>query len=178
MLIALQYIFVNMFTGVVVDSFSYVFQTTDGSKAITRAQMRNFKRVWARYANPSDGKLHQEALVPFLGGLNGIFEVRIYPMEHSVQNILASVHQSDHMSGEGSMPSHKVDRMRLNQVLSDVDYTAIRRRRKIYNRLYHEARMLIQYRRGITFTETLELLAHYKLIIDREALVYVVADAL
>jgi hypothetical protein len=80
-----QYIFVNMFTGmssahvrarvlraqraagVVVDNFSYVFQATDGSKAITRAQMRNFKRVWALYADPVDGKLHQERLVNFLG---------------------------------------------------------------------------------------------------------------
>lgn len=53
--------------GVVVDNFSYVFQATDGSKAITRAQMRGFKRVWARFADSVDGKLHHVALVAFLG---------------------------------------------------------------------------------------------------------------
>jgi hypothetical protein len=67
--------------------------------------------------------------------------------------------------------SQDLDARRLNHVLSDVDYTAIRKRRKLYNRLYHEARMMIQYNRGLTFTATLELLAHYKLIVDRDALV-------
>ncbi|KAK7450534.1 calcium channel protein [Stygiomarasmius scandens] len=40
-----MYIFVNLFTGIVVDSFSYVFQTSGGAKSIT-------KKVWAEYANP------------------------------------------------------------------------------------------------------------------------------
>jgi hypothetical protein len=58
---------------VVVDNFSYVFQATDGSKAITRAQMRNFKRVWADHADPADGKLHQTSLVAFLGVYTLVF---------------------------------------------------------------------------------------------------------
>ena len=54
-------------SGVVVESFSYVFQATDGSKAITRAQMRAFKKVWATYANPKTARLDRENLVAFLG---------------------------------------------------------------------------------------------------------------
>lgn len=55
-----------IFPGVVVESFSYVFQATDGSKAITRGQMRAFKEVWGKHANPKSGYLERDKLVPFL----------------------------------------------------------------------------------------------------------------
>ena len=42
----------------------------------------------------------------------------------------------------------------------------------IYSRLYHEA-SISHHGRGISFTDMLLLLAHHKLIVDREALVYV-----
>ena len=54
-------------TGVVVESFSYVFQLVGGTKAITREEMRAFKKVWAEYANPRTGYLEKVNLVPFLG---------------------------------------------------------------------------------------------------------------
>ncbi|KAI0292410.1 hypothetical protein BC826DRAFT_1019067 [Russula brevipes] len=47
-----MYIFVNMFTGLVVENFSYVYQTTGGAKVVTREEMQAFKiycgRVRAR----------------------------------------------------------------------------------------------------------------------------------
>jgi hypothetical protein len=46
--------------GVVVESFSYVFQTSGrGAKSISREQMRAFKKLWAEYANPK-GNLEQQ----------------------------------------------------------------------------------------------------------------------
>ena len=56
-----------MFTGVVVESFSYVFQLVGGAKSITREEMRSFKKVWAEFANPRSGYLEKNRLVPFLG---------------------------------------------------------------------------------------------------------------
>ena len=56
-----------MFTGVVVESFYYVFQMTGGAKSITREEMRAFKKVWAEFANPRTGYLEKNRLVPFLG---------------------------------------------------------------------------------------------------------------
>lgn len=45
--------------GVVVESFSYVFQASGrGAKSISREQMRAFKKLWAEYANPK-GYLEQ-----------------------------------------------------------------------------------------------------------------------
>lgn len=53
--------------GVVVENFSYVFQTSGSSKSITRAQMRSFKKVWAEFANPKTGYLERSSFVPFFG---------------------------------------------------------------------------------------------------------------
>ena len=62
-----QYIFANLFTGVVVDSFYYVFQMPGGAKSITREEMRAFKKVWAEFANPKTGYLERQNFVRFFG---------------------------------------------------------------------------------------------------------------
>lgn len=61
----LQYIFVNMFTGVVVENFSYVFQLTGGAGSISREEMRAFKKVWAEFANPKTQHLERGKFVAF-----------------------------------------------------------------------------------------------------------------
>ncbi|KAF5341523.1 hypothetical protein D9758_012561 [Tetrapyrgos nigripes] len=168
-----MYIFVNLFTGVVVDSFSYVFQTSGGSKSITREQMRAFKKVWAGFANPKTGYLERGNFVPFFGKLSGVFEVRIYPVDYSIPNILAACRMSSDSSYTWPPPRvvDDVDLSKLDTALNGIDYAAIRKRRAIYTRLYHEATIAHQPGRGISFTEMLLLLAHHKLIVDHEALV-------
>ena len=56
-----------MFTGVVVESFYYVFQMSGGAKSITREEMRAFKKVWAEFANPKTGYLERQNFVRFFG---------------------------------------------------------------------------------------------------------------
>jgi len=161
-----------MFTGVVVENFSYVFQTSGSSKSITRAQMRSFKKVWAEFANPKTGYLERSRFVPFFGKLSGVFEARIYPAEFSIPNIQAMCKPSN--DSQYSWPGRVVDGVDLNKlekVLKDIDYTAIRKRRAVYARIYHEASISHQQGRGMTFTDMLFLLAHHKLIVDRDALV-------
>lgn len=55
-----------MFTGVVVENFSYVFQSTGGAKVITRQEMRSCKEVWAEFANPTTGLLERPNFGRFL----------------------------------------------------------------------------------------------------------------
>ncbi|KAL1742981.1 Ion transport protein-domain-containing protein [Schizophyllum fasciatum] len=169
-----MYIFLNMFTGVVVENFSYVFQTTTGgAKSVTREEMRAFKKIWAQFANPKTGYLEKQNLVPFFGKLSGIFEVRIYPQQYSIPNIVKAAKGSMSTDSEYAWSAHTVEGVdvnRLNKILNEIDYTAIRRRRVIYSRLYHEA-SISHHGRGISFTGMLLLLAHHKLIVDREALV-------
>lgn len=52
-------------TGVVVENFSYVFQSTGGAKSITREEMRAFKKVWAEFANQKTRFLERNRFVPF-----------------------------------------------------------------------------------------------------------------
>nr|GAT59750.1 predicted protein [Mycena chlorophos] len=167
-----MYIFVNMFTGVVVENFSYVFQASDASKSITRLQIRAFKQVWAEFANPRTGYLERSRFVPFFAKLSGVFESRIYPVEYSIPNIQARCKPSSESAY--SAPSRIVDGVDLNKldgVLREIDFNAIRKRRAVYCRLYHEASITHQQGRGISFTDMLFLLAHHKLIVDHEALV-------
>ena len=56
-----------MFTGVVVESFYYVFQMSGGAKSITREEMRAFKKVWAEFANPKTCYLERHNFVRFFG---------------------------------------------------------------------------------------------------------------
>ncbi|KIY44406.1 hypothetical protein FISHEDRAFT_51638 [Fistulina hepatica ATCC 64428] len=167
-----MYIFVNLFTGVVVENFSYVFQTTTGgAKSVTREQMRAFKKAWAEYANVKTGSLEKQNFVKFFAKLGGVFEVRIYPVEFSMPNIRKAVAATPDSQWSGSRVIEGIDMDKLDQVLGSIDYQAIRRRRNLYSRVYHEALIVHKPGRGISFTDMLILLAHHKLIVDREALV-------
>ncbi|KAH9939624.1 Ion transport protein-domain-containing protein [Epithele typhae] len=166
-----MYIFANLFTGVVVESFYYVFQMSGGAKSITREEMRAFKKVWAEFANPRTGYLERHNFVRFFGRLSGIFEVKIYPTEHSIPRIMAMSRDPHNRHS----PSEKIidgfDFNRTEAVLGGLDRPAMKRRKNLYNRLYHEARISHEPGKGISFTNMLLLLAHHKLIVDREALV-------
>ena len=62
---------------------------------------------------------------------------------------------------------------KLESLLNGIDYLTIRKRRAVYSRLYHEAIICHQPGRGLSFNDMLVLLAHHKLIVDGEALMYV-----
>ncbi|KAF7416082.1 calcium channel protein [Pleurotus ostreatus] len=167
-----MYIFLNLFTGVVVESFSYVYQTSKGgAKSVTRQEMRAFKKVWAEFANEKTGYLERNRFVPFFAKLRGVFEVKIYPEEYNIRNIVAACRESPDGTVWPPRVCDGIDLHKLEGLLNTIDYGAIRRRRAIYCRLYHETTISHHQGRGISFTEMLLLLAHHKLIVDRDALV-------
>jgi hypothetical protein len=92
-------------------------------------------------------------------------------MEYSISNIISTCYDFGHTSPSKVVSG--IDLIKLGNVLNGIDYTAIRQRRNLYGRLYHEASISCQPRRGISFTDMLLMLAHHKLIIDRDALMYV-----
>ena len=105
--------------------------------------------------------------------LNGVFEVRIYPAEYSVQNILSVARDPLSDQAWNSRVVNGVDLSKLESIVDQIDYADVRRRKALYSRLYHEAIISHEQGRGISFTDMLTLLAHHKLINDSEALVYV-----
>ncbi|KAF8548118.1 hypothetical protein OG21DRAFT_1489654 [Imleria badia] len=162
-----MYIFVNMFTGVIVESFSYIFQSTSGGlKSITRHETRAFKKAWAEFSDPNTRLLERPNLVPFLAKLSGVFEVRIYPSHYSTASILAACHDKSNKNSK----TGGINLRKLNKLLNKIDFRMIRRRRAVYMRIYHEANAMYYQSKGISFTEMLVLLAHHTLINDREAL--------
>jgi hypothetical protein len=64
-----------------------------------------------------------------------------------------------------------IDLEKLERIIDQVDYTEVRKKKAIYNRLYHEASISHKPGLGISFTDMLTLLAHHNLIVDAEALV-------
>ncbi|KAG8883427.1 calcium channel protein [Tulasnella sp. 332] len=168
-----MYIFVNMFTGLVVENFSYVFQLNNSQSSINRHEMRGFKKNWATFDVNGTGYLKSGDLVPFLARLSGVFEVRIYPSQFSIQNIIQDCKHSP--DGPRTRYSSRVeggiDMSRLAAKLGQLDQREVAKRRLRYNRLYQEARRLaVENGKGISFTNMLLLLAHYKMINDETAL--------
>lgn len=158
-----------------------------GSKSITREEMRAFKKVWAECANAKTGYLERSSFAKFFGvsiimhllytyliahqKLGGIFEVSIYSSEYKIPKILARCAENQ---GSTNMWTSTVDGVsidKLNATLSGIDRAATKRRKNLYNRLFHEARISHEPGKGISFTNMLLLLAHHKLIVDRDALV-------
>ncbi|KAL4071924.1 Ion transport protein-domain-containing protein, partial [Scleroderma citrinum] len=162
-----MYIMLNMFTGVVVENFSYVFQSTGGAKSVTRQQMRSFKKIWAEFSDAKTGLLDRQKIAPFLSRLSGVFEARIYPREFSISAILAICQDNSKKAAR----TGGVNLRKLNNMLNKIDYASIRKRRSVYVRLYHEANVASRRSGSISFTDMLLLLAHHRLIDDREALV-------
>ncbi|KAF9447122.1 hypothetical protein P691DRAFT_761034 [Macrolepiota fuliginosa MF-IS2] len=136
------YIFVNMFTGAVAENFSHVFQASNsGAKSISREQMRAFKKLWAEYTNRK-GYLERHSFGPFFSRLSGVFEVKIYPTEFSVQNIKSTC--STHQDSTTWVYSHpygpqELDLRKLAMTLNRMDPVEIRKRKATFSRLYHEA---------------------------------------
>lgn len=100
-----------------------------------------------------------------------MFEVRIYPAEYRISNIVKVCKDP---AGEEAWSPRVVDGLNLNtlkRVLDGIDYAAVRKRKAVYARLYHEASISHEQGLGISFTDMLTLLAHHKFIVDAEALV-------
>ena len=113
-------------------------------------------------------KLHHN----FTQKLSGVFEVRIYPEEFSRRRLRAITQVTPEGSHDHpAMIIEGVDVLKLWEALSGMDIAKIRKRRAIYSRVWNEAIISQEQGKGISFTNMLLLLAHHKLIDDREALV-------
>nr|XP_019045668.1 high-affinity cell membrane calcium channel [Kwoniella bestiolae CBS 10118]OCF24598.1 high-affinity cell membrane calcium channel [Kwoniella bestiolae CBS 10118] len=169
-----MYIFLNMFTGVVVESFAYVYQMPGGS-SLNRAEMRAFKRLWAEFDTQRTGYIKRKDFVRFFSRLTGVFEVRTYPIEYSIPNMIRNALPDpiDNASGKLFVATgvrRAVDIRRVEDQIAHIDYRQVRERRLLFSRLYSEAKISEENGRGISFTSMLMMLAHYKLIDDEKAL--------
>lgn len=169
-----MYIFTSLFVSLIYESFSYVYQRSSGLGKVTREELRRFKQAWATLDPEGTGFITKEQFPRLLGELSGVFEMRIYPQEHSVRRILEDI-QSQPTSGRitsmsaTSGPSG-VNVKALNKRLAQIDPEEIQRSRARYNLFFEEVMVSADVDRGISFTSVLMILAHYNVISDNKSL--------
>lgn len=96
-----MFIFLNMFTGTVVENFSYVYHL-QGSKALSRDQMRRYKAAWSRFDPTGSGYIPRSEVIPFLAQLDGMFEVGLYPPRGRIAALMESSRAGSTLSPSGS----------------------------------------------------------------------------
>lgn len=119
--------------------------------------------------------------------LSGVFEVKIFRDEWSVQSLrAASYREPDYhqrrspsfhhfLSDRDTLSLQRVDFDKLRHLVSAMDENEIAARRRNLVHVYHEAiHDAEESLKGISFTRMLILLAHYRLIADDSALQCVV----
>ena len=62
-----MYIFVNLFVSLIYESFSYVYQRSSGSGAVSRDEIRRFKQAWTEFDPDGTGYISREAFPRLLG---------------------------------------------------------------------------------------------------------------
>lgn len=81
---------IAVFTGTVVENFSYVFQM-GGKPKLSREQMRNFKQAWAEHDKTRSGCLSQKEFVGFFNRLGGSMELKVHPGDASIKSLTAKM---------------------------------------------------------------------------------------
>lgn len=110
--------------------------------------------------------------------LSGVFEVRLYPVEYTVPQLLRNSIPDPIANSSGKLlvvtgKKRAIDVRRVEHLISQIDFRQVRARRQAFAKLFHEARLSEEPGRGISFTAMLMLLAHHKLIDDEKALLCV-----
>lgn len=141
-----------------------------GGASLDRDQIRSFKKAWAEIDVNRTGYIRRKDFTRFFAKLNGVFEVRLYPTDYSVSKMMSEAVPDSNSKDVIRGTQHAIDLRKVQHKISDIDFNQVRTRRRAYARLYYEAKMSEEPGRGISFTNMLLMLAHYKLIDDEKAL--------
>lgn len=164
-----MYLFVSMFVSLIFESFSYVYQQSSGLSVVSREEIRRFKQAWATFDPDGTGYIPKDAFPKLLGELSGVFEMRIYDGEHTVNQILEAC-RVETRGDETPGVIHGIDIAALNKVIGSINVSEIRRRRQRLNIFSQEVLVSADPDRGVSFSSCLMILAHYKVINDSKAL--------
>lgn len=166
-----MYLFVSLFTSLIFESFSYVYQKSSGLYAISREDVRRFKHAWATYDPDGTGYITKEQFPRLLGELSGMFSMRIYDGEFTIPQIL----EECRVDRRDSLLAHRrvvegLDLDKMSRILRRIPVENIRKRRQQLNSFYEEVLVSADPVRGISFHSCLMILAHYNVISDSKSL--------
>lgn len=132
-----MYIFLNILISVVVNNFSYVYHGSGPHSAITREEIRKFKRAWNRYDPYGTGYLKLEDFQCFLDSLDGVLSYHVYEKMHRIP-ILTKKWITCNSSEPYDL---RLDFGKLNKAFALVNFEKAHSRRARYERLIIEARL-------------------------------------
>ncbi|CAO3645074.1 unnamed protein product [Mucor hiemalis] len=163
-----MYIFIAIFVAVVADNFSYVYQIKANFSLVNRDEIRNFKMVWASVDTERTGYVTPDQYMTLWRKLQGIFTVRIFPVEYSYKNLVKEC--STNVVND-DLYANNLDMDALNQKLSLLDKREIHAKRHDLEKIYWETALVESTTRGVSFNQMLLMLAQRKLIVPENALI-------
>ncbi|KAI8343217.1 Ion transport protein-domain-containing protein [Chlamydoabsidia padenii] len=170
------YIFVNLFTVVVISNFSFTFDKRNKFTLLTRADLRYYKQTWEDYDPRATGFIQKDQIPGFLRSLQGNLSMQIYSKAHSLTSLLKASDQMDadvtHIASVPLCSSRLQNQFASNNILGEryynyyevnkklqtMDIASVRINKETYNRVYQEI-LLMTTPRGIAFHDMLQILA-------------------
>ncbi|KAK4512387.1 uncharacterized protein ATC70_003085 [Mucor velutinosus] len=165
------YIFVNLFTVIVIDNFSFTFDKRNQFTLITRTDLRYFKKAWSTLDPTATGYIDVANVPNFLSKLEGVLSIHIYEKEHYLSTLLDASNQidgdvghlitvslSDAKGASNTMGERFFNLHEFNKRLSNIDPNIIKERKRQYAEVYQETLNAASHR-GIAFHQMLEILA-------------------
>lgn len=149
-----MYIFLNMFISLILDSFSYINNTSDYSKFIKREEVRKFKRTWQKFDPQGTGFIKPIQLPKLLHSLEGAFSYHFYFGELEIKTLTEKWFKRNNPVDPYDIT---VNYAAIEETLNAMDIPKIRERRKLYERFIEEAIMSMEINNdpGISFTRIL-----------------------
>ncbi|KAG7696870.1 hypothetical protein KL950_001797 [Ogataea haglerorum] len=164
-----MYIFLNILISVVINSFSYVYNSSGPHSLLTREEIRKFKRSWREFDPDGSGFIDPSQLQPFLSSLDGVLSYKVYPEKFSIPNIT-----SQWITKHSNNPYQlEYDFEKLDEIMATIDFRKVKERRRRYNRLIIEAYLkMVQTSDGpkIEFTKLLLQIGYYSRFQDSTCL--------
>ncbi|KAJ1949788.1 calcium channel protein, partial [Linderina pennispora] len=184
-----MYIFVNVFIGVVTDNFQYCYQSSSSYKLLTRQEIRQFRITWWRFDPEGTGYIPREKYAAFFSKLKPPFNVGMYGDRLKLKHLVKALKRPPH--GNDKVVHVEIDRMRythgnfdaythlghdneplqydlniteLEHCLQHADPYQMMLNRREFNRIYQEALLIDDPKRGMGFTQMLVFLARKKMV--------------
>ncbi|KAJ1936978.1 hypothetical protein FBU59_004889, partial [Linderina macrospora] len=184
-----MYIFVNVFIGVVTDNFQYCYQSSSSYKLLSRQEIRQFRVTWWRFDPEGTGYIPREKYAAFFSKLKPPFNVGMYGDRLKLKHLVKALNRPSH--GKNKSVHVEIDRIRythsnvgaythpipdneplqydlniseLERCLRHADPYQMRLNRREFNRIYQEALLIDNPKRGMGFTQMLIFLARKKMV--------------
>ncbi|SCU88959.1 LAME_0E01750g1_1 [Lachancea meyersii CBS 8951] len=162
-----MYIFLNMFVSLVLESFSYLYHSGSGSKAVaSRDEIRRFKNAWKKFDPDGVGEIEHSQLPRLMHSFDGKLSFKVWEGRLSVKNLVANYMTVNPLDAYDV----KVDLVGLNEELQSIDRAKIMERKQQYRRFVQEAHYLSAFKNGITFSKIIQQIPLYTAYSPQECL--------